>query len=139
MPVLVENKWVIDVNEFEVLNVTEMQEDEGNNTPFTISWKDLPEHQDVYIMAKRSNLKDPKFRFHMQFSFEINTVTSPFFLSMIDLWISFIIINSFFASIFLLHQYKFIHIRIPKPLRRGWFKDYISPEEKQAIIDERIR
>ena len=30
----------------------------------------------------------------------------------------------------------YIEVRIPKLLRRGWFKDYISPEEKQVILDE---
>ena len=41
--------------------------------------------------------------------------------------------------LYLLHIKSIIEVRIPKRLRIGWFKDYISPEEKAAIQAEILR
>ena len=63
MPVEINNEWTIDVSDFQTINVTELQEDAGDYNPFVISWKDLPEHLNVYLMAKRSNLRNSNFKF----------------------------------------------------------------------------
>ena len=55
------------------------------------------------------------------------------------LWL-FIILSLISGSIYGtydLHKRHIIEVRIPKPLRKGWFKDYISPEEKAEIEREK--
>jgi hypothetical protein len=42
-------------------------------------------------------------------------------------------------TLYKLHRLHIIEVRIPKKFRVACFKNYISPEEKKAIEDERIR
>ena len=47
--------------------------------------------------------------------------------------VTFFVSGSIYTT-YQLHLRHFIEVRIPKPLRKGWFKDYISPEEKAEIV-----
>jgi len=72
----------------------------------------------------------------MKFTYEINYAMSPVAKFFLSIFIISLMIAGVIGAMYFLHTRGYIEVRIPKPLRIGWFKNYLSPEEKAAIAAE---
>jgi len=84
-------------------------------------------------LAKKVDIKSKEFNFEMQFAYEYNYLMHPVLKAFLGILITAIIIGGSLGTLLYLQLKEIINIRIPKPLRVGWFKDYISPEELEII------
>ena len=140
MPFEKDNSLNVNLEDFSVTNLTEIQESIGNSYPMTISWKDYEAlNTQVYLLARKRDVNSTNFAFEMQFTFKVNYRMNPVVKFFIGLLVTLIIVGGSFGTLVRLQLRGRINIRIPKPLRIGWFKDYISPEEIEAERLEKER
>jgi len=106
----------------------------------SISWSDYEEVDSVYLMVKKIDPALDTFSFTMKFTSEKNapmSVAGKFFLG---LFITILICYTIIYTLYKLHLKGVIEVRIPKIFRIYCFKNYLSPEEKEALkIAEKLR
>lgn len=128
---------MVEVSYGSVTNLTQLQVDKGIKRYVYFSWRDYS-HHDAFLVAKTRD-GSPGLNFRMRVTFEINTYMHPAGVFFLTIFIMALIIGAILCVLYFLQKKGIIEIRIPKYLRFGWFKDYISPEEKAAIKAEQDR
>ena len=94
-------------------------------------------HPDLYLIAKKVNLKDPTFKVNFSFNYVYAPGISRGAVNFLYFLLSCFLFASFIFTLYQLHQKKIIEVYIPKPLRILCFKGYKSQAEKDE--EKRLR
>lgn len=115
----------------EAKKLSELQE-ESEEDPIDFSWHDFG-HTDVYLIAKKIDIKKPAFKFKIKYRFEENLGLPLWGLVVLCMIGPIAFIVMLCAGLYYLHRRGVIEVRIPKPCRCLCFKGYLSPEEKEEM------
>ena len=123
----------VDLGNFDMVNMTAIQESSGNGNPMYISWSDYHNVDSVYLMARKQNSTLPTFTFQMRFTSEKNepmSITGQFFLGM---FLTLLGLYGVIFGLYKLHHKEIIEVPIPKFCRVWYLKGYLSRAEKKEL------